>query len=151
MSPSIAGDGVYFSGMGADGHKALTRLSLAIGERIKEEASRKEAYPWITPTVRGELVTHRDSSYGKNGIVLFDHQARKSVASWRDEQESTPIASSHVLTKHHLVATTLRGDLVVIDLAAKPAAKPFRFKDAERPGNRVHPGGRQRAGLFRLR
>ena len=35
---------------------------------------------------------------------------------------------SHVLTKDHLLVTTLRGELIAVDIHAKPGAKPFRFR-----------------------
>lgn len=127
MSSSIAGEWVYNTGMGADGHTALTRHSLRDGKEAKMSGGRFDAYPWNTPVVRGELVAFRDSSNGKNGIALFDGSARKSLAGWRDEKEATPFASSHTLTKDQLLATTLRGELIVVDLAAKAGAKPFRF------------------------
>ncbi|MEX0704824.1 MAG: PQQ-binding-like beta-propeller repeat protein [Planctomycetales bacterium] len=126
MSSSISGDFIYNAGMGADGVQRLTRCSLASGEVDKD--SRIEAYPWSTPAVRGATVTGRDSSDGRNGIVLFDCEARRRVASWRDEQEATPIAASHAFTAEHLVAATLRGEIVVIDLEPAPGVKPFRFR-----------------------
>ena len=127
MSSSIAGDVVYNAGMGADGHRALVRLSLTDGQVLKEQG-RRDAYPWNTPVVRDGMAAYADSNNGRNGIVLHDFTAKKSVASWRDEQESTPLASSQALTKSHLVATTLRGEVVVVDLAAKAGTKAFRFR-----------------------
>ncbi|MSQ93830.1 MAG: hypothetical protein EXR98_04655 [Gemmataceae bacterium] len=128
MSSSISEDWVYNAGMGADGHLALTRLALSDGKVSRLTNGRMEAYAWNTPAVRGEQVTFRDSSNGRNGIVLFDGALRKTITSWRDDKESTPLASSHALTKNHLVATTLRGELIVADIAAKQGVKPFRFK-----------------------
>jgi outer membrane protein assembly factor BamB len=116
MSSSIAGAWVYNAGMGADGHLALTRLSLEDGKVSRLTGGRTEAHPWSTPAVRGEQVLYRDSSYGKNGIVLFDGAAKKSVASWRDGKEATPLAGSQMLTKNHVAATTLRGELIVFPL-----------------------------------
>ena len=128
MSSSISGDWVYNAGMGADGHMALTRHSLSDGKTSRITNSRMQAYAWNTPTVRGEMVAFRDSSDGKNGITLFDGAQRKTITSWHDDNEATPFASSHVLTKNHLVATTLRGELIAIDIAAKHGAKAFRFR-----------------------
>ena len=127
MSSSISGDWIYNAGMGADGHLALTRIALADGKVAKNEGGRREAYPWITPAVRGAAAVLRDSSYGKNGIQLFDFDSRRAIASWRDEKDSTPIASSHVLTKNHLVATTLRGEVLAIELNGKPGTDAFRY------------------------
>jgi outer membrane protein assembly factor BamB len=121
MSSSISGEWIYNAGMGADGHLALTRLSLRDGQVAKDTGSR-QAYPWITPAVRGTMF-----AYGKNGIVLFDHEARKPLPNWSDDKQATPLASSHALAKSHLVATTLRGEVIVLELDAKPGAKPFRF------------------------
>jgi outer membrane protein assembly factor BamB len=128
MSSSISGEWIYNAGMGADGHLALTRVSLASGEVEKRGGSHREAYPWITPAVRGGAAACRDSSYGKNGIQFFDFETNRPLASWRDDRQSTPIASSHVLTKGHLVATTLRGEVLAIPLDAEPEAKAFRFQ-----------------------
>ena len=128
MSSSISGDWIYNAGMGADGHLGLTRLSLADGKVSKNTGGRREAYPWITPAVRGAATMLRMSSDGKNGIQLFDFEAGKTIASWRDDKNSSPIASSHVLTKGHLIATTLRGEFIAIDLNAKSSDKPFRFQ-----------------------
>ena len=128
MSSSISGDWVYNAGMGADGHLALTRLALNDGKRSPISTNRMEAYAWNTPAVRDEIVAYRFSHDGKNGITLFDASQRKTIASWRDDKESTPFASSHVLTKSHLLATTLRGEMIAFDINAKPGAKPFRFQ-----------------------
>ena len=38
------------------------------------------------------------------------------------------MVTSHALAKEHLVATTLRGEVLVFDLAAKPGVPPFRFR-----------------------
>ena len=128
MASSISGEWVYNAGMGADGYLALTRLSLRDGQVARDKGPRLTANPWNTPAVRGSVVAVRDSSYGKTGIVLFDCAARKTVASWRDDTEATPLASSPALTKNHLVATTLRGELIVLDLNSRPTARPFRFR-----------------------
>lgn len=127
MSSSISGDTVYTAGMGADGHSNLIRLSLKDGGLIKD-GSRRPAYPWNTPAARGTLVAYGQSHDGKNGIVLHDFDAKTSRASWRDEKEATPLASSHALTKDHVVVTTLRGEVIAFALNAKPDVKPFRFK-----------------------
>lgn len=128
MSSSISGDVVYNAGMGADGYMALTRLSMRDGKVAKDINSRLIASPWNTPAVRGTTVALRDSSYGKNGITFLDCAARKTIASWRDDKESTPMVSSHALAKNHLVATTLRGEVIVLDLDAKSNAKSFRWR-----------------------
>lgn len=128
MSSSISGEWVYNAGMGADGHLALTRLALSDGSVARLTNGRMEAYAWNTPVVRGDVVVHRSSSDGKNGIALFDSGQRKTIMSWRDDHEATPLASSHVLTKHHLLATTLRGELIAIDINAKAGSKPFRYR-----------------------
>lgn len=128
MSSSISGDWIYNGGMGADGYLALTRHSLHDGKTSKITGGRLDAYPWNTPAVHGDAVTIRDSANGHNGIVVFDTAARKMVASWRDDKDATPIASSHTLTKNHLLATTLRGELIVLDIGLTPKATPFRFR-----------------------
>jgi len=58
------------------------------------------------------------------------------LASWHDERDSTPLASSQILTRNHLVATTLRGEVIVIGLGAQRAdnAKAFRFQTPNRKG-----------------
>ena len=128
MSSSISGAWVYTAGMGADGEQSLTRLSLRDGKPSRNLGGRLDSYPWSTPAVRGAMVAGRNSSDGKNGIVLYDCEARRTVASWRDEKEATPIASSHALTKHHVVVTTLRGEVIVVDLGGRSGARPFRFR-----------------------
>jgi outer membrane protein assembly factor BamB len=122
MSSSISGDWVYNAGMGADGHLALTRLSLNDGQRAKDSANR-QVPAWFTPAIRGTAV-----AFGKNSITLLDHAAGKALASWQDDTEPAAFATSHVLAKTHLVAVTLQGAVIVVDLEAKPGAKPFRFK-----------------------
>jgi len=126
MSSSISGNVVYTAGMGADGHLGLTRSSLLDGQVIRD-GGRKDATPWITTAVRGAAATYRDSSYGKTGIQLYDFDSKKLLASFRDDRQATPVASSHALTREHLVATTLRGEVIVAELNAKPGASPFRF------------------------
>ena len=127
MSSSISGEWIYNAGMGADGERSLTRLALSDGQLVKDN-SRRPTYAWNTPTVRGTMTAYGTSNDGKNGIVLFDFDAKKSPTSWRDDKESTPFASSHALAKNHLVATTLRGEVIVSELDAKPGSKAFRFK-----------------------
>jgi outer membrane protein assembly factor BamB len=126
MSSSIAGEWIYNNGMGADGHLALTRLSLKDGTTSRLSKGRTEGYAWNTPAVRGDMVAFRDSTNGRNGIALFDGASGKSVTSWRDDTEATPLVSSHTLTKNHLLATTLRGELIAFDLQAKAGTKAFR-------------------------
>jgi outer membrane protein assembly factor BamB len=130
MSSSISGDWVYNAGMGADGHLALTRLALRDGTVSRLSNGRMEAYAWHTPAVRGEVVAYRTSADGKNGIGLFDGVERKSSATWRDDKESTPLVSSHALTRDHVLATTLRGELIAFDSRAtgKERQREFRFR-----------------------
>jgi len=122
MSSAIAGDIVYNAGMGADGHRNLVRHSLLDGTVLREGGPR-QAFAWNTPAVRGATVTHADGA----GIALTDLATKMRVAGWRDDRQGTPLASSQVLTKDHLVITTLRGEVVVTELAARPGSKPFRF------------------------
>lgn len=126
MSSSISGPWVYNAGMGADGHLALTRFALVDGTTAKLTSGRLGAYTWNTPAVKDDMVAFRDSYDGKNGVSLFDGTFGKTVASWRDEKDATPLASSHALTKNHLVVTTLRGEVIVVDIGGK--TKPFRFR-----------------------
>jgi outer membrane protein assembly factor BamB len=120
MSPSISGDWVYLSGMGADGVMAITRLSLGEG-KVAKEGRTVDATPWSTPAVRGAMVSSREGShwYGKTGLSLFDFDARQKRATWTDEKEGTPRAASEAFAKEHLVAVTLRGEALVLDLAGK--------------------------------
>jgi outer membrane protein assembly factor BamB len=128
MSSSISGGWVYNAGMGADGHLALTRLALSDGAVSRLTNSRMEASAWNTPAVRDGTVVYRDNVNGRNGVALFDGKQRKTLTSWRDDKEGTPIASSQTFTKDHLLITTLRGELIVVDLHAKPGTKAFRFR-----------------------
>ena len=144
MSSSISGDWVYTAGMGADGVMALTRLSLRDGHVSTTDGEVKnrngwlelDATPWSTAAVRGAAVAAREYQgheyrgqwYSKNGIAFYDFDAGKTLVKWRDDQEATPMVTSHALAKEHLVATTLRGEVLLIDLAAKPGVQPFRFR-----------------------
>jgi len=142
MSASISGDWVYAAGMGADGVMGMTRLSLPDGQvsktsgDIKNNDPKLDAVPWSTPVVRGTTAVGREFQgheyrgqwYSKNGIAIYDFEAGKTLMKWRDERDATPMVTSHALAKEHLVATTLRGEVLVFDLAAKPGAPPFRFR-----------------------
>jgi outer membrane protein assembly factor BamB len=137
MSSSISGDWIYAAGMGADGVMGMTRLSLLDGHvsktsgDIKNYAPNVEALPWGTPAVRGTVAAGREFQgqyYSKNGIAFYDFQMGKALVKWRDNKDATPMITSHALAKGHLVATTLRGEVLAIELAAKPGAIPFRFR-----------------------
>ena len=91
MSSSISGEWIYNAGMGADGERSLARLALSDGQLVKDN-SRRPTYAWNTPTVRGTMAAYGTSNDGKNGIVLYDFDAKKSLTSWRDDKESTPFA-----------------------------------------------------------
>src|SRR5262249_6117185 len=73
-------------------------------------------------------VAYRISHDGRNGIALFDAAQKKTIASWRDDEEATPLVSSHALTKDHLLATTLRGEFIAFDIHDRPKEKPFRYR-----------------------
>ena len=95
------------------------------------EAPKVEALPWSTPAVRGTAAAGREFQgqyYSKNGIAFYDFETGKALVTWRDDKDATPIVTSHALAKEHLVATTLRGDVLVIDLAANQPVPPFRFR-----------------------
>lgn len=137
MSPSICGDWIYASGMGADGVMGMTRLSLLDGQvsktsgDIKNYAPKVEAVPWSTPAVRGTAAAGREFQgqyYSRNGIALYDFETGKPLMKWRDEKDATPIVTSHAMAKEHLVATTLRGEVLVFDIAANRPGSPFRFR-----------------------
>ena len=125
MSPSISGDRVFLSGMGADGVMAITRMSTVDGQ-VAKESKPLDAAPWSTPAVRGNAVAAREVEhwYAKTGLALVDVETGLRRIKWRDEKEATPMAASHALAKDHLVATTLRGEALVVD----GAGKAFRFK-----------------------
>ena len=137
MSSSISGDWVYAAGMGADGVMGMTRLSFLDGQvsktsgDIKNNHPKLEAVPWTTPAVRGTAAAGREfqgQGYSRNGIALYDFEAGKTLVKWRDDKDATPMATSHALARDHLVATTLRGEVLVFDLPAKPGTPPFRFR-----------------------
>jgi outer membrane protein assembly factor BamB len=144
MSSSISGDWVYNAGMGADGVLAMSRLSLRDGQVAKTSGEAKnkddkvelDTEPWSTPAVRGAAVAAREYQgheyrgqwYSNNGILFYDFEAGKTLVKWRDDKDATPIITSHALAKEHLVATTLRAEVLVFNLAAKPGAQPFRFR-----------------------
>lgn len=126
MSPSITGDWILVNGMGADGHLGIMRLSLKDGTLAKENG--RTSFAWNTPAVRDSLVACHESHDGKTGIGFVDFAGNTTPPGWRDERESTPLASSHAWARNHFVITTLRGEVVVLELAAKPGTKPYRFK-----------------------
>lgn len=126
ISSSICGDWIYTAGMGADGHTGLSRIALASGE-VQRRGSSQRAFTWITTAVRGSVSVARGESWGRNVIEWFDHDKREGVVSWQDETDATPLASSPVLTKDHLLITTLRGELVAVPLDPKSTEKPQRF------------------------
>ena len=133
MASSIAGGWVYTAGMGADGVLGLMRFALKDGTGAPNGAA-GIPFPWITPAVRGSAVTTRDCGYCKDSIFLFDCEAKRSLAGWRDEKCATPVVSSHALARDHCVFTTLGGELVVFEISPKPGAKPLRIKTPNEKG-----------------
>jgi len=132
MSSSISGDWVYTAGMGADGCLQLLRFSLKDGSYAKKQA-RCLPYPWATPATRDTAVTTRGLSYLKDGIGLYDVETRKSLCGWQHKTMATPVMSSQTLTRNHLLATTLNGELLAIGISGggsgrKPSKTPFRFQ-----------------------
>ncbi len=125
MSSSICGEWVYTAGMGADGASGLMRFALKDGTGGSVPGI---AYPWITPAVRGSAITTRSSSYAKDIILLHDCEAKTNLARWQDDRASTPVISSHTLTKEHCLVTTLRGELVAFAIDARRGGKPLRLK-----------------------
>lgn len=139
MSSSISGDWVYNAGMGADGVMAMTRLSLRDGQLAKTSGEAKnkdgraelDVQPWSTPAVRGSAVAargYRGQWYSKNRIMLHDVEMGQTLVKWQDDKGATPMVTSHALAKEHLVAATLRGEVLVFNLVAKPDSPPFRFR-----------------------
>jgi len=132
MSPSISGEWVIAAGMGADGVMALTRLSLRDG-KVASKDVKLDAAPWSTPAVRGAAVAGRENQsreyrgqwYSRNGISLYDFETAKTLVKWRDDKDATPLVASHALAKEHLVATTLRGEVLLFSLTGGP---PFRYR-----------------------
>jgi outer membrane protein assembly factor BamB len=127
MSSSISNGFVYTAGMGADGVLALMRFSLADGSQGQGDSLDRGAFPWITPAVRGDLVTCRNNGWLKDEFQVAEFGKRRTTL-WQDPQAATPVITSHALAKDHLVVTTLGGECLVIDLAPKGKAEPFRFK-----------------------
>jgi len=127
MSSSVSAGSVYTAGMGADGVLSLMRFSLEDGRLGRGDVLRQGAFPWITPAVRGTMVTCRNNGWLKDEIQVCEFGKRR-VTLWQDPKSATPVISSHALSKDHCVVTTLGGELMLLDLVPKPKAQPFRFK-----------------------
>ena len=126
MSSSISGEWVYTAGMGADGCLGLMRFALKDGTNAPVGAT---GIPpaWTMPAARGSAVVTRDCGYCRDSLFLYDCDAKKSLAGWRDEKAATPVASSQALAGDRLVITTLDGDLILAPIGAKPGEKPVRI------------------------
>jgi outer membrane protein assembly factor BamB len=72
-------------------------------------------------------VTTRSNHDLKDGIALYDCDAKRSLAGWSDAKTATPVVSSHALARDHCVVTTLGGELLVFEINPKPGAKPLRL------------------------
>jgi len=127
MSSTISSGYVYTAGVEADGALGLMRFSLADGTNAAKGA-KGIPVQWTTAVARGALVSTRESSYCKDSIVLFDCSVPKTMAGWLDDKMATPMVSSPALSRDHLVFTTLKGDVLALDLVPKPRAQPFKFR-----------------------
>ena len=100
--------------------------------RIDSLASRPTEHTWwIDEGTHSRWTTEKDVVVDQDGMLLQGkhvlHVASRIVGDVAAE-DSTPFASSHVLTKNHLIATTLRGEVLAVELNAKAGAKPFRWQ-----------------------
>ena len=126
MSSSICGEWVYTCGAGADGHLGMIRVSLADGSTAPKGVPGIPVQ-WFTPAARDSLVATRDNGWLKDEIQVFQLDKGRATL-WQDPKAATPSICSYALAKDHCVVATLRGDLMVLDLAPKPKGQPFVFK-----------------------
>src|SRR5205814_615148 len=77
---------------------------------------------------------YRGQWYSRNGIAFHDFDSGTTLLKWRDEKDATPMVTSHALAKDHLLATTLRGELIVLALEGKSGAPPFRYRTPQGKG-----------------
>ncbi|MHC4557019.1 MAG: outer membrane protein assembly factor BamB family protein [Planctomycetota bacterium] len=137
LGTAVSGNYVYSAFPGKDGKGAVMRHSLKDGafDRVVDMITDQ----WSvlgTPAVRGTTAYFSRQAHG-----VIAHQfglARGKGHQWSSfgpEPESlTPSVASPVLSEGHCLFTTLSGELVAVDLAARGRGlhalgiKPFRFK-----------------------
>jgi outer membrane protein assembly factor BamB len=73
------------------------------------------------------MVVVRNCGWLRDEIQTFE-PGKGRTTLWQDPKMATPVISSHALAKDHLAVTTFRGELLLLDLAPKPKAQPFRFQ-----------------------
>jgi len=127
MSSSICGGHVYTAGMGADGCLGLMRFALQDGASARD-GGLGIPFPWSTAASRGTSVVTRRESWRNDIICLYDWEGKKTTELWHNQAAATPLVSSPCLTREHCVIASLSGELIVAELAPKPAAKPFIFR-----------------------
>jgi outer membrane protein assembly factor BamB len=132
MSSSISGEWVYTSGAGADGHLAMIRLALKDGTNAPQGVPGIPVQ-WTVPAVRGSLVATRNCGWLKDEIQVYE-VGKSRATLWQDPKASTPAICSPALAKDHLVAPTLKGQVLVLDLVPKPKGQPFVFRTASGKG-----------------
>ncbi|MGQ9662072.1 MAG: outer membrane protein assembly factor BamB family protein [Kiritimatiellia bacterium] len=125
MCSSISSGFVYTAGMGADGVLGLMKTALEDGRILG--VINGGAFPWITPAARGSLVIGRGFDWLKDEILAIDFEKRRERL-WQDKESASPVVCSHALTRSHVVAGLLNGELLVIDLVPGQKREPFRFK-----------------------
>lgn len=126
IASSISSNWVYTTGAGADGHLSLMRLSLDGGTNAAQGVPGIPGQ-WTTPAVRGALVATRNCGWLKDEIQLYEI-GKSRATLWQDPKAATPVITSHALARDHLVAATLKGELLVLDFAPTPKGKPFVFR-----------------------
>jgi len=131
---SISGGYVYTAWPGVDGAGSLVRFSLEDGSFDKETDQLRDQWAILgTPAVRGAT-----AYIGRHIRGVTAHEFGKgslwSSFYWGRPEGFTPVFSSPALSRGHCVYTTVDGELVAVNLAARGSdldrldPAPFRFK-----------------------
>lgn len=66
--------------------------------------------------------------------MLFDSIERKQLANWTDDKQATPAITSQVLTRDHLIITSLNGDLILATITVGSDNTAQRIKTPNAKG-----------------
>ncbi len=137
LGTTIRGDWVYAAWPRSDGHGSVMRFSLEDGSFDKDIDMVTEQWAVLgTPAVRGATAYFGRHTHGVTAHEFGSGSgAGHQWSSFGQEPESlTPSVASPALSDGHCLFTTLGGELVAVDLAARGRGldaldiKPFRFK-----------------------
>lgn len=135
VGTAVRGDYVYCAFPGKDGHGALLRVSLADGSFDKQRDVIKEQWAVLAPpAVRGKTAYYSRQAFGVTAY-RFGSDGEFLWRTFGDDPDGfTPSISSPALSRRHCLLTTLYGELVAVDLAARGrgprqlGAGVFRFQ-----------------------